>query len=238
MVDRITFRQAVDKILAWAKSRDSHYVVTPNADHVLQLESDIVLQKVYSEASLVTCDGKPVLWASYLLGKPIPQSVTGSDLLPALCKYGASQSLKVALIGGPPGSAAAAGKRLVDAYPGLNVVWTYCPPLGFENDSLQSDFIVSEISRTDPDLVFVGVGAPKQEKWIHAHKGRIRTGVMLGIGAAIEFTAGTLPRAPKWMRRVGLEWAFRLLSDPKRLAIRYFRDLRFFSIIMHQFFKG
>lgn len=119
----------------------------------------------HCEASLVTCDGKPVLWASHLLGKPLPQSVTGSDLLPALCKYGASQSIKVALIGGPPGTAAAAGRRLVETYPGVNVVWTYCPPLGFEHDARQSDFIVGEISRTDPDLVFVGVGAPKQEKW-------------------------------------------------------------------------
>ena len=177
------------------------------------------------------------MWASYLFGKPLPQAITGSDLLPAICKYGASRSLTVALMGGPPGAAHAAGERLAAQYLGIKIVWTYCPPLGFETDAEQSRFIESEIARTDPDVLFVGVGAPKQENWMFTHKSRIRTGVMLGVGAAIEFTAGTLPRAPKWMRRVGLEWAFRLLHDPRRLALRYFRDLRFFVIVFRQLIR-
>jgi N-acetylglucosaminyldiphosphoundecaprenol N-acetyl-beta-D-mannosaminyltransferase len=234
-LDRITFRQAVEQILGWASQRESHYIVTPNADHVLQLESDPVLRDVYRGASLVTCDGKPVLWASHLLGTPLPQAVTGADLLPGLCKYGASSGLRVALLGGPPGTAETAGQRLEAAYPGLQVVWTYCPPLGFDSDAKESALIVKQVHDANVDILFVGVGAPKQEKWMFAHKAMIKTGVMLGIGAAIEFTAGSLPRAPKWMRTLGLEWAFRLAHDPRRLAVRYARDLKFFGIVGRQF---
>lgn len=224
----------MDQILGWASLRESHYIVTPNADHVLQLESDPVLREVYRGASLVTCDGKPVLWASHLLGTPLPQTVTGSDLLPGLCKYGAPTRLRVALLGGPPGTAATAGQRLEAAYPGLQVVWTYCPPMGFDVDPSESALILRQVNEANVDILFVGVGAPKQEKWIFAHKAAIKAGVILGIGAAIEFTAGTLPRAPKWLRAFGLEWAYRLAHDPRRLALRYLRDLRFFVIVGRQ----
>ena len=234
LVDRITFKQAVEKILAMSQARDSKYIVTPNADHVLQLEADAEFCEVYSQAALVTCDGNPLLWASRWLGSALPQTVTGADLLPALCKYGAAAGLRIALIGGPPNAAELAGRNLEVRYPGLQVVWTNCPPLGFERSKDESEKIVDELNHRNVDIVFVGVGAPKQEKWMFQHRKALRVGVMLGIGAAIEFAAGTLPRAPKLFRYLGLEWAFRLVHDPRRLAVRYLRNLRFFFIIYRQ----
>ncbi len=236
-ISKVSFDLAVSSILEFARLRQSHYIVTPNTDHILQLESDAELRAAYADATLVVCDGRPLLWASYLLGTPLPEVVTGADLMPALCQAGAGLGLKIAIIGGPPGSAELAGKNLVARYPGIRVEWTYCPPMGFEKDPHQSDFIVSSLNERDVDLVFVGVGAPKQEKWIHLHQSRLRVGVLLGIGAAIEFVAGTLPRAPKFMRRLGLEWLFRLWQQPRRLFIRYFKDTFFAVIVLRQLLK-
>jgi N-acetylglucosaminyldiphosphoundecaprenol N-acetyl-beta-D-mannosaminyltransferase len=219
----ITFADAAEKILTAAKERQSKYIVTPNTDHILQLESDLELRAAYEGAMLVLCDGRPVFWASHILGTPLPEVITGADMMPALCRLGAARGLRVALVGGPPGSAE------------LQIVWAYCPPIGFDRDRAASKLIVDELNSLDCDLVFLGVGAPKQEKWILNHSRELRVGVLLGIGAAIEFVAGTLPRAPRILRRIGLEWAFRLWHVPRRLAKRYLKDLFFVVIVGRQF---
>lgn len=233
----ISFKQAVESIIGMTKSRSSHYIVTPNTDHIVQLESDNDLLDAYNQASLVVCDGKPVYWASHVLGTPIPEVVTGADLLPELCKHGAQLNLKVAIIGGPPGSADLAGRNLRELYPGIQILWTYCPPMGFEKSIQESQTITAQLNALDLDLVFIGVGAPKQEKWIYNHRSQLRVGALLGIGAAIEFTAGTLNRAPKLMRKMGLEWLFRLTQDPKRLFWRYLRDVSFLKIVISQMLR-
>ena len=233
-ITSLLFNQAVDSILEQAKKRNSSYIVTPNADHILQLETNLDLRSAYEGASLVVCDGRPVLWASHVLGTPLPSLITGADLMPALCKVGSAQKIRIALVGGPPNTAKKAGENLTLNYPGLEVVWTHCPPLGFEKNPLQTMEIINRLNELSPDLVFLGVGAPKQEIWIHRNQPLLKVGVLLGIGAGIEFMAGTLPRAPKIMRRLGLEWLFRLYHDPKRLGVRYFKDLYFFVIILKQ----
>ncbi len=236
-ITSLLFDQAVETILELAKERNSHYIVTPNTDHILQLETNPELRAAYVGASLVCCDGRPVLWASQVLGTPLPTVVTGADLMPALCKKGSSQKIRIALVGGPPHTAHTAGENLTRSYPGLEVVWTHCPPLGFEKNPSQTMEIVNHLNQLSPDLVFLGVGAPKQEIWIHRNQHLLKVGVLLGIGAGIEFVAGTLPRAPRIMRRLGIEWLFRLYHDPKRLSVRYFKDLYFFVIILKQYFR-
>lgn len=233
-ISRLTFAASISCILAAARSRESKYIVTPNTDHILQLETDEELRQAYRGADLVLCDGRPLLWASKLLGTPLPEVVTGADLLPALCKFGANAGCRVALVGGPPGSAELARENILQAYPGIQVVWAYCPPLGFERNAEVNRKIIQTLNNLDCDLVFIGVGAPKQEKWIFANYSQLRVGVLLGVGAAIEFVAGTVPRAPKIFRRFGLEWSFRLFHDPKRLGKRYFKDLYFFVIVFRQ----
>ena len=236
-ITSLTFQEAVRSILLLAEKRNSEYIVTPNTDHILQLESTPLLRSAYDQAKLVVCDGRPILWASYLLRNPLPDVITGADLMPALCKEAASMDLRIALVGGPPGTAEKAGENLKRKYPGLTLAWTHCPPFGFEKSPTETDQIIRRLNELDVDLVFLGVGAPKQEIWIHQNRGRLKVGVLLGIGAAIEFMAETLPRAPKLMRRLGLEWVFRLYHDPKRLALRYLKDLYFVVIVARQILK-
>ncbi len=230
-IDIVTLEDAVRLIIDYCGHKKSAYVVTPNVDHILLLEKDEEFQQAYRDAFLVTCDGMPILWASKILGCPLPERVSGSDLMPALCKEASQRNLSVAVIGGPPGAAEGAKENLAKSYPGLNIVWTFCPPFGFEHSHEITNDIVNSLNRLQPDLVFLGVGAPKQEKWIHQHRDEFKCGAILGIGASIEFAAGTLKRAPKIWQRLGFEWLYRLLQDPRRLGPRYLGNFRFFIFV-------
>jgi N-acetylglucosaminyldiphosphoundecaprenol N-acetyl-beta-D-mannosaminyltransferase len=167
----------------------------------------------------------PVLWASRLLRRPLPGRVPGSDLAPALFAAAARRGgLRVYLLGAAPGVAARAAEEIEDAWPAVRVVGTYSPPPGFENDPDENNQILARIQINRPDVVVVGLGAPKQELWLAANRARIRAPVALAVGATIDFLAGEKTRAPRWMRKVGLEWLHRLASEPRRLTRRYARD--------------
>lgn len=235
LIHRDGFEDVANEIADLAMRRAAPaMVVTPNADHVLNLEHDAELRAAYARADLVVPDGMPVVWASRLLGTPAKERVTGADLMPRLCAIAARNGLKVFLLGGAEGVAERARDNLVQADPGLMVVGTASPPLGFERDAHQNAAIVRAVRDSDADLVFVCLGSPKQEVWISRHIGRFDKGVFLGVGAAIDFCAGTVARAPRWMRRAGLEWCHRLLQEPRRFAGRYARDLGFFAIVARQ----
>ena len=214
----------MQKILSFAEQSPCRYVVTPNSDHIVQLENDSQLQAVYRNAHLVVADGMPLIWASHLLSQALPERITGSELMPELCAEAAIRKLRVYILGGPPDTAAQAAQKLQQRFPGLIICGWDCPVLGFEHDPLASLAIIQKIKLAQPQLIFVGLGAPKQELWMHRHYQELPSGVLLGIGAAIEFSAGTLRRAPKWMQKIGAEWFYRLLQNPRRLAKRYARD--------------
>ena len=230
-IDVVGFAAAVEQILTFSRERRSLYVVTPNADHVVRAEHDAEFARIANGAALVLADGMPVVWASRVLGRPVPERVTGADLLPALCAGCAKRGGRVFLLGGLPGEAEQAAAKLTAAYPGLVIAGCYAPPFGFEHDQAECQRIVQLLNSADADLVFVGVGSPKQEKWINHWRGELRCGVLLGIGAAIAFAAGTVSRAPPLLQKLGLEWAYRLSQEPRRLAGRYARDLEFFAIL-------
>jgi N-acetylglucosaminyldiphosphoundecaprenol N-acetyl-beta-D-mannosaminyltransferase len=234
-IDSIGFREAVDAVTALARNGRAELVVTPNADHLVRLEEDAEFREVYRAASLVVADGMPLVWASRLIGPGLPERVSGSDLMLAVCERAAREDLPVFILGGPPGVAPIAATKLVNRYPGLRIVGCYSPPFGFEKDAAENDRIVGMINASGARIVFVGVGCPKQERWIHAHRTRLEAGVLLGVGAAIEFAAGTLSRAPAWMQKSGSEWLFRLCQDPKRLARRYARDFKVFPIFLRSY---
>ncbi|MFW7378817.1 MAG: WecB/TagA/CpsF family glycosyltransferase [Oligoflexus sp.] len=237
-IDGLTSQQAVERVLEMANTAGCQYVVTPNSDHIIQLEEDRLLQAVYRDADLVVADGMPIVWASRLLGQPLPERVTGADLLPQICAVAASRGLSIFLLGAPAGVSAQAANILMKRYPGLVITGTYSPPMGFENDQEECRQIVKMINESHAHIVFVGLGAPKQEYWMHRYRGELEIGVLLGVGAAIEFVAGVIPRAPVWMQKTGLEWLFRLLQEPKRLARRYLRDFKIFSIVWRQWLRG
>ena len=226
-IDALDMREVVERLYCWIEtpSVGCRYVVTPNVDHAVLFQGHDGLRRAYAEASLVLADGMPVLVASRILRRPLPQRVPGSDLVPALFAAASRQrGLRVYLLGAAPGVADRAAAQIERTWPAVKVVGAYSPPLGFENQPEENYQILNRIAISRPDVLVVGLGAPKQELWLHANRHRIQAPVALGVGATIDFLAGEKRRAPRWMRRVGLEWLHRLASEPRRLAARYARD--------------
>jgi len=177
----------------------------------------------------------PVLLAARLLRRPIPERVPGSDLAPAL--FAAAErrgGLRVYLLGAGPGVAERAARRIEQMWPAVEVVGCYSPPLGFEHDEQENQQILARIAMNRPDVLIVGLGAPKQELWLNANRHRLCVPVALGVGATIDFLAGEKARAPRWMRAVGIEWLHRMASEPRRLARRYARDAWVFPQLVYR----
>jgi N-acetylglucosaminyldiphosphoundecaprenol N-acetyl-beta-D-mannosaminyltransferase len=226
-ISRVSMQETIDQLQSWcAAPREAacRFVVTPNVDHVVMFQHRVDLRSAYADASLVLADGAPLVLASRLLGKRLPERVAGSDLVPRLFAAAATSPLRVFLLGAAPGIADAAATRIRGEWPGVDVVGTYSPPLGFENDPQENERIFAAIAAAKPDLLVIGFGAPKQELWIHQYRGRVDAKVAICAGATIDFLAGHRRRSPVWMRRVGLEWLHRVASEPRRLVGRYARD--------------
>jgi len=230
------FSQMVEAIVAHTKSAKSpQYIVTPNAQHIVLLARDKYLQKIYSEARFVLPDGISLIWAARLLGQPIPHRVTGVDMFEALCARAAQEGLRVFLLGGRPGSAEKAASNLQLRYSGLQIAGTSCPALGFEDDVSQRRAVESEILRANPHLLFVALGAPKQEYWMHEHARRLGVPITMGVGGAFEMIGGIVRRAPVFVQKLDCEWLYRLAKEPRRMWKRYLiGNLQFASIVLNQ----
>ncbi len=232
---RLGLSEAVANLSAWMRQDMGRvrYVVTPNVDHLVMLRRDIEFRATYDDASLVVADGLPLVLASRLLGTALPERVAGSDLVPGL--FAAADpvaGLRVYLLGAAPGVAEQAAARVHQAWPAVSVVGTYSPPLGFESDPVENAGILQRIATARPDLLIIGLGAPKQEKWVHAHQDAIRAKVAVCAGATIDFLAGHKRRAPRWVQKSGFEWCYRMLSEPRRLVRRYAVDAWIFPQIV------
>ncbi len=239
LIDNVNMNEAIEKIDSFVKSFKYNMVVTPNVDHIVKLQKDEEFKRVYDNSDLVLVDGQILVWSSKLLRKGLKEKVSGSDLLPNLCEHSVDKGYKVFFLGGMPGVADKAAKVLKEKQPNLKIVGTYSPPFGFENDEKENDKINNMLLKLKPDILFVGLGAPKQEKWIFNNKDKYKVPVSLGIGASFDFVAGTIKRAPKWMQQCGLEWFFRFLKEPKRLFRRYFIDDSVFILMfINEIFKN
>jgi N-acetylglucosaminyldiphosphoundecaprenol N-acetyl-beta-D-mannosaminyltransferase len=229
-IDRYSFHQVVEIALRYVQAPHPRpaYIVTPNAQHILLWQQDAYFRQVYQHALLVVPDGVSLLWAARLLCMPLRGRVNGTDLFEHLCQVAAQENLGVYLLGGRPGAAAAAADLLQGRYPALRIVGTYCPPYGFEADPGELARITHSIKTAAPDFLFVGLGTPKQEFWIHTNYTKLNVPLSIGIGASIDFVSGFVRRAPLWMQKVGLEWLFRLASEPGRLWRRYLVGLPHF----------
>jgi len=218
-IDAVTFAQALQDIERLVNRGEGGAVYTPNVDHIVKAESNDAFQRAYKDVSLSLADGMPLVWVAGLLGCPLPERVAGSDLLLPLLELAAKRGWRVYLLGGAPGSAEAATRVLTDRL-GVNVVgWDDCRIASDGSDPEGGS--VARARAATPDLILVGLGPPKQELWIHRGSDSLRPAVALGVGAGIDFLAGTYKRAPRWMSRVGFEWAFRLVQEPRRLWRRY-----------------
>lgn len=223
-IDNITMEEAVAQIGQMVHTGTNQYVVTPNIDHIVRLEKDELFRDIYRQASLVLTDGQPLIWLSRLLGTPIVEKVSGSDLFPRVCEMAARKGYRLFLLGAAEGVAAKAAANLQKRYKGLQIAGVYSPPYGFETDKTELEHIFCMLKEARPDILAVGLGTPKQEKFFYQYRKNMSIPVVLHIGASIDFEAGNMKRAPEWMRRGGLEWLYRLLLEPGRLAKRYLVD--------------
>jgi len=213
--------EAVEYLVALARGDRAAYAVTSNVDHLLRFARNPSIRNLYTEADLNVADGMPLVWASRILGTPLPERVAGSDLFPRLCERAGAEGLSVFFFGGEPGAAEGSAQVLMERFPALRVAGTYFPDYGFEKDPRQSAAAVEAVRSVRPDILFVGLGSPKQEKWIVENREVAGAKLSIGIGVSFSFVSGQVKRAPKWMQRCGLEWAHRLTQEPGRLWKRY-----------------
>jgi N-acetylglucosaminyldiphosphoundecaprenol N-acetyl-beta-D-mannosaminyltransferase len=223
-VHGVTADAAVAHVLDCLDRRIGGWVMTPNVDILRRWVRNQSFRATTAGVTLCVPDGMPLVWASRLCGTPLAERVTGADLTQSLIAAAAARGKSVYLLGGAPGTAVEAASAMRRAHPQLRVAGTYFPPYGFENDPRQWDSMAEAIGTAQPDMVFVGLGSPKQEYVIQRLRGLLPASWWLGIGVTFSFLSGQLSRAPQWMQRCGLEWLFRLMCEPKRLARRYLVD--------------
>jgi N-acetylglucosaminyldiphosphoundecaprenol N-acetyl-beta-D-mannosaminyltransferase len=229
-VDRLTFTEAIDAICDLVRARRGGAVFTPNVDHVVTAEDDEAFRASYARASLALADGMPIVWASRLLGCAVPEKISGSDLVQPLLARAGTEGFRVYLLGSTPHVARKAAAILGGR--GVDVCGVDSPLLRDPRDEAARQPIVEGLRRARPDLVLVAFGAPKQELFIDAARAEVPAAVFVGVGAALDFLAGAVRRAPRWMSNGGFEWLYRLVHEPRRLWRRYLvRDPRFAAIL-------
>lgn len=234
-IDDLKFDEALCLIEDGINKTARLAVTTPNVHHIILLQKDDEFRKVYRDAYLSLPDGMPLIWASRFLGTPLKERISGADLFPKLCDIAARKGYRLFFLGGREGAASGAARILKERYPEIKITGYYCPPLGFENNPAENEKIVKMIRDASPDILFVGLGAPKQEKWIYKHKDACGVPVSIGVGVTFEFIGGMVKRAPLWMQKSGLEWLWRLAMEPGRLWKRYLiDDMRFFWLVLKQ----
>ncbi|MHC5024872.1 MAG: WecB/TagA/CpsF family glycosyltransferase [Planctomycetota bacterium] len=223
-IHSITEAQCVEHIMAELDEGRGGWVVTHNLDHLRRRMQDEGFDDLCTEASVITADGMPLVWASRLQGEPLPERVAGSNLISTLSAAAAARDRSIFLLGGDPGTAEAAADVLRARHPDLVVAGCHCPPPGFEGDPQASERLVDAVVSAAPDVVFVALGSPKQERLIQGLRPLLPGTWWLGVGISFSFLCGDVRRAPHWMQRWGLEWLHRLVQEPRRLGRRYLID--------------
>ena len=211
-VDNVTKEEAIAHIEDCIQNRKIGHVITPNVDQVVRMEYDSYFRQICNDAELLLADGTPLLWIAKWYGEPIKEKICGSDLVPELCSIAAKKGYSVFLLGAAEGVASKAAMSLQKKNPDLKIAGVYSPPYGFEKNIDEQNKINEILLKSKADMLFVGMGVPKQDIFIYE------------IGATIDFEAGVQKRAPKWMNRIGMEWLYRLAHDPKRMFKRYLVD--------------
>jgi N-acetylglucosaminyldiphosphoundecaprenol N-acetyl-beta-D-mannosaminyltransferase len=234
--DLIAYNAAMETIKRWRQNGEHHYITLTPPYSVLMCHRDTALRKATENAGLTLPDGTGIILAARLLGYPNCGRVTGPTLMLRLCDWGRTEKLKHFFYGGALGVADALVERLTKCYPGLDIAGTLCPPFRELSPKEDTD-IIEQINMTKPDIVWVGLGSPKQEKWMAEHVGKINTTVMIGVGAAFDFHSGKVKWAPEWMRNMGIEWAYRLAHEPKRMWRRNVNSFVFIAKVLRQRFS-
>lgn len=219
-VSAINPEMAIETIERWIDAHEQHYVCVTGVHGVMESQKDEQLRRIHNQAGLVTPDGMPLVWLSRIKGYSFVKRVYGPDLILALCARSADTGHRHYFYGGAPGVPDQLATTLSNKYPGLQIAGAYSPP--FRPLSAQEkEKVIRDIEQSNADIVWVGLGTPKQEKWMAEFLPRLQVPVLIGVGAAFDFHTGRKPQAPSWMQRAGLEWLFRLVTEPRRLWQRY-----------------
>ena len=237
-IDNVSIQGAIDSIVSLVERGRFSFTVTANVDHVMKLRKDPEFRAIYESANLVVADGVPLLWAARALGTPLKGRVNGTDLMEGVISVAAEKGFSIYLLGGSGDSAADSAEILKQRHPRLSVAGHRSPPFGFERDPVMDAAVERQVAQAHPDVLFVALGAPKQEKWIARHGARTGARHTIGVGASFSFISGQVSRAPELMQRAGLEWLWRLAEEPRRLWRRYlWDDLPFFGLITAEVLK-
>ena len=236
-VSAIIMMQALDTIEGWIGARQSNYVCVRDVHGVTLCQRDDKLRQVHNSAGLVTPDGMPLVWLSRANGFRHVERVCGPDLMLALCERSQGRGYRHFLYGSTERVLERLASNLKQRFPGLQIVGTCSPPFRALTKE-EDERAIGMINATNPDIVWVGLSTPKQERWMAAHVHRLTAPVLIGVGAAFDFHSGTKKRAPRWMQRSGLEWSFRLLSEPRRLWWRYLKSNSLFIFLLLQHALG
>lgn len=236
--DNLSREEVLDCMESFAQQGSTRMICTPNADHLLQARRDREFRDILERADLVVSDGMGVVYAARLLGTPFKENVGGRLLLPDFSSRAARFGYRLFLLGGNNEEMVQlAVTKLCRSYPGLVIAGSYTPPFMQEFDEAETGRMLDSIHRARPDVLFVCLGTPKQEKWIARNLDRLNVPVSIGIGAALDMIAGCVNEPPRWVSRIGLEWLVKLLHEPKRLWRRYFwNGTVFVSLILKQRF--
>jgi N-acetylglucosaminyldiphosphoundecaprenol N-acetyl-beta-D-mannosaminyltransferase len=233
-VSAISMTDALGAIDAWIATRASNYVCITGVHGVMESQTDPELRAIHNRAGMVTPDGMPLVWLARLNGLRHVERVYGPDLMLEVAAMSVRKGYRHFFYGGGEGVADLLAARMWQRFPGLQIVGTYAPPFRPLTPGEDRE-IVERINASGADVVWVGLSTPKQERWMADHVGRIHAPVLIGVGAAFDFHAGVKRQAPRWMRRAGLEWAFRMATEPRRLAPRYLsNNPRFIYLVLGQ----
>ncbi len=235
-IDNINMDEAVLALQRFILEKKKQYsIFTPNVDFLIKAQFDNHFKNILNRADLLLSDGKPLIWASRFLGNKLSEKISGSSLFFKICSLSATKDYKIFLLGAEQGVASLAADNLKKRYNGLIIAGTYSPPFGFENNTAEVSKTLTILQQSKADILFVGMGAPKQEYFISKYKDEYQIPVSLGIGASIDFAAGIKKMPPEFIKNIGFAWLWRLLSEPKRLWKRYLiEDMRFFYYIFKQ----
>jgi N-acetylglucosaminyldiphosphoundecaprenol N-acetyl-beta-D-mannosaminyltransferase len=232
-ISAINLSLAIASIDSWIKHYQPNYVCVTPAHSLMECYHQPYLRTIFNSSGLTAPDGMSVVWLLKLSGRSHVERVYGPDLMLAVCEYSQKTHWRHFFYGGAPGVAEKLTVSLRTRFPDLRVVGTYSPP--FRDLTCDEDKrIVDRINETHPDVVWVGISSPKQEQWMHSHLGKVDAPVLIGVGAAFDFLSGNKKQAPRWMQRSGLEWLFRLVSEPQRLWRRYIQYPLFGFLVLLQ----
>jgi N-acetylglucosaminyldiphosphoundecaprenol N-acetyl-beta-D-mannosaminyltransferase len=230
-ISAINMQLALEQIDEWIQAGEQQYVCVTGVHGVMESQRDPIVRRIHNQAGLVTPDGMPLVWLSRMNGFSHVERVYGPDFMLAVCEHSVAKGYKHFLYGGGREVARKLQKALETRFPGIKIVGIHTPP--FRNLTPEEDSeIVETINQAEPDVVWVGLSTPKQERWMAGHRSRLFASALIGVGAAFDFNAGLKHQSPKWIQRMGFEWLYRLLTEPRRLWKRYLINNPLFILLI------